>query len=406
MNHKTDSADNGASNHYDIIIVGIGVAGCYAALNLPEDKRILALCKTSYDESDSFLAQGGICVQRDEEDFASFFEDTMKAGHYENNPDSVATMIQSSRDVIEDLVDLGVEFEGDGDQFAYTREGAHTTKRILYHQDRTGQEITSRLLVSVRQKPNVTIRQETLVVDLIVDDGVCVGVEAMTKESEIPVHFYAKDIILASGGVGGNYEHSTNFRCLTGDGVAIAQKHGIAVTNPDHVQIHPTTLYSEEPGRRFLISESVRGEGAVLLGKDGERFADELLPRDKLTEKIYEQMEKECTKHVWLSMSGIRDVNIPERFPTIYKHCLERGYDVTKDPIPVVPAQHYYMGGITIDLDGCTSMPHVYAVGEVACNGVHGANRLASNSLLESLVFARRAARDIAGKSGNGGNDE
>jgi L-aspartate oxidase len=394
------AGENKTTNPYDVIIAGIGVSGCYAALNLPEDTRILALCKTSLEESDSFLAQGGICVQKDDDDFDSFFEDTMRAGHYENNPDAVRAMISSSRDVIADLVRLGVEFERDDDgQYLYAREGAHTTNRILYHGDKTGKAITKVLLNAVLQKPNVTILAETTMTDLILENGALRGIKATLQNGEA-AEFFAPDVILATGGIGGKYEHSTNFASLTGDSVDVAQKHGIKVINPDFVQIHPTTFYSEEPGIRFLISESVRGEGAVLLGKNGERFADELLPRDKLTEKIREQMAKEGSKYVRLSFATIEGVDLKERFPTIYAHCLEKGYDITKEPIPVVPAQHYYMGGIAVDLDGKTDLSHLYAIGEVSCSGVHGANRLASNSLLESLVFAKRAARAIAKDKG------
>ena len=200
---------------------------------------------------------------------------------------------------------------------------------------------------------------------------------------------------MASGGIGGLYEHSTNFPHLTGDALEVAKKHDIRLEHLDYVQIHPTTLYSEKPGRRFLISESVRGEGAVLYNKDKERFVNELLPRDVVTKAIREQMAKDGTKYVWLSMEHISSETILKHFPNIYEHCLEEGYDVTKECIPVVPAQHYFMGGIWVDRNSHTSMAHLFAVGETSCNGVHGANRLASNSLLESLVFAKRAANCI-----------
>ena len=230
------------------------------------------------------------------------------------------------------------------------------------------------------------------------------GVEAVTKEEnedgateDIPIKIYADDVIMATGGIGGMYKHSTNYPHLTGDALNIAQKHGIELENTDYVQIHPTTLFSRKPGRRFLISESVRGEGAVLYDKNHQRFVNELLPRDVVTEAIHKQMEEDNTEYVWLSMENIPKETILSHFPNIYNHCLEEGYDVTKEPIPVVPAQHYFMGGIKVDYDSRTTMEHLYAVGETSCNGVHGANRLASNSLLESLVFAKRAARKIQG---------
>ena len=235
--------------------------------------------------------------------------------------------------------------------------------------------------------------------DILVERDKCTGILAKNEEGE-PIEIRADHTILASGGIGGRYKHSTNFPHLTGDALDIAEKHGIKLENMDYVQIHPTTLYSKKPGRRFLISESVRGEGAVLYDKNMERFVDELLPRDVVTKAIRAQMEKDQTEHVWLSMAHIAKETIMEHFPNIYQHCLEEGYDVTKECIPVVPAQHYFMGGIWVDSDSQTSMSCLYAVGETSCNGVHGANRLASNSLLESLVFAKRAAKKIAGEYG------
>lgn len=378
----------------DVVIVGSGVAGLFSALNLPRDKRIVLITKSDLESSDSFLAQGGICVLRDENDYDSYFEDTMKAGHYENRKESVDIMIRGSQEIIRDLVGYGVEFKKDGDEFAYTREGAHSRPRILFHEDITGKEITSKLLAQVKKLKNVEIHEYMTMTDILVKDGKCVGIEAETKESE-KVQIYASNTILASGGIGGLYQHSTNFPHLTGDALEIAKKHGIRLEHLDYVQIHPTTLYSKKPGRRFLISESVRGEGAVLYNKKRERFVNELLPRDVVTKAIREQMEKDGTEYVWLSMEHIDKETILNHFPNIYQHCLEEGYDVTKECIPVVPAQHYFMGGIWVDSDSSTTMPGLFAVGETSCNGVHGANRLASNSLLESLVFAKRAAAKI-----------
>lgn len=377
----------------DIVIVGTGVSGLFAALNLPREKRILLITKSDVESSDSFLAQGGICVLRDEKDYDSYFEDTMRAGHYENRKESVDIMIRNSREIIDDLVNFGVEFEKKDGTYIYTREGAHSKPRILFHEDITGKEITSRLLKAVENLENVEIREYTEMTDLIEEDGVCRGILAKCKEEPLAIH--ADFTILASGGIGGRYKHSTNFPHLTGDALTIAEKHGIRLEHLDYVQIHPTTLYSEKPGRRFLISESVRGEGALLYNKKGERFVDELLPRDVVTKAIREQMEKDGTDHVWLSMDPIPKETIFNHFPNIYHRCLEEGYDVTKEWIPVVPAQHYFMGGIWVDSDSKTTMDRLYAVGETSCNGVHGANRLASNSLLESLVFAKQAASDI-----------
>ena len=378
----------------DILIVGCGVAGLYCALNFPESRNILIVTKNIARKSDSYLAQGGICVLKDEDDYQSFFEDTMKAGHYENNPESVDTMIRSSQGVIEDLVSFGVKFQKNGEAYTYTKEGAHSAPRILFHEDETGKEITSHLLETARNRKNITLIENFTMVDLICCENECKGIIGHDENGSYKV-INANYTVLATGGIGGLFEHSTNYRHLTGDALALAIKYGIKLKNIDYIQIHPTTLYTAIDGREFLISESVRGEGAVLLNSKGERFVNELLPRDVVTKAIFEEMKKENSSYVWLSFAAIPEEEIKTHFPNIYKHCLDEGYDVTKEPIPVVPSQHYFMGGIDVDGFGKTSMERLYAVGETACNGVHGRNRLASNSLLESLVFAKRASSDI-----------
>ena len=384
----------------DVVIAGTGVAGLFAALHLPRDKKIVMITKADLESSDSFLAQGGICVLRDENDYESFMEDTLKAGHYENRKESVDIMIRDSQSVIAELLTYGVQFHkelgADGKEtLAYTREGGHSKARILYYEDITGKEITSRLLTAVKALPNVTLYEYTTMTDLLVEDNTCCGIIAIQNDSKEEIMIRAHDTILATGGIGGLYEHSTNFPHLTGDAITLAKKYDIALEHLDYVQIHPTTLYSDKPGRRFLISESLRGEGAVLLNSKMERFTDEVQPRDVVTKAIHAEMAREGSQHVWLSAVNISAEEIHSHFPNIYEHCLSEGYDITKEPIPVVPAQHYFMGGIRVDADSRTSMPNLYAVGETSCNGVHGANRLASNSLLESLVFARRAAKAI-----------
>ena len=425
----------------DVVIVGTGVAGLFSALNLPGDTKIIMITKSDLESSDSFLAQGGISVLLDEEDYDSYFEDTMRAGHYENRKESVDIMIRGSRDVIDKLVVFGVEFEHEQEaegEFLYTREGAHSKPRILYHKDITGKEITSKLLEQVKRLENVTLYEYTAMTDILVENGACVGIlaERVKNDRQGETDSEAADLkecheeagilqgedacrerdkaeapgetacreqmeiragytIFATGGIGGQYTHSTNFPHLTGDAIEISKKHGIRLEHLDYVQFHPTTLYSKKPGRRFLISESVRGEGAVLYNKKKERFVDELLPRDVVAAAIREQMEKDGTDFVYLSMEHIEKETILRHFPNIYQRCLEEGYDVLKECIPVVPAQHYFMGGVWVDSDSRTSMPRLFAVGETSCNGVHGANRLASNSLLESLVFAKRAAMKI-----------
>ena len=384
-------------DNYDVVIVGTGVAGLYGALSLPRDLKILMITKDVAENSDSFLAQGGICVQLNDEDYDSYFEDTMKAGRYENRKESVDIMIRSSRNVINDLIKYGVEFEKEEDgSYSYTREGGHSEFRILHYDDVTGKEITSKLLMQVKKLSNVTFLEYTTMVDIIAKDNEAKGIVVADRDGNVSCVF-CKKLILATGGIGGLFKNSTNFRHLTGDSFAIALKHGVELENIHYIQIHPTVFYSEEEGRRFLISESVRGEGAILLDKNGNRFTDELQPRDVVTGEIVKQMKKDGTKHVWLSIKEAMDSEeIKERFPNIYAHCLEEGYDLTKEAIPVVPAQHYLMGGIHTDKNGKTTMENLYAAGETACNGVHGANRLASNSLLESLVFAKRAADEIS----------
>lgn len=380
----------------DIVIVGTGVGGLYCALNLPSDKQIIMITKSAVDESDSFLAQGGICMLKNDDDYDSYFEDTMRAGHYENNKESVDIMIRSSRDIIDDLISYGVDFHRREDgSLDFTKEGAHSTPRICFHEDETGKEITSHLLKAVQELENVKIIEHCKMIDIIEENGRCAGIIAQHPNGSM-TEIDAKFTVLATGGVGGLFENSTNYPHLTADALAIAMKHGVELENIDYIQIHPTTLYSRKRGRRFLISESVRGEGAVLFNSHMERFVDELQPRDVVAAAILEQMKKDNKPYVWLSMKPIPKEDILSHFPNIYKRCREEGYDVTHECIPVVPAQHYFMGGIKVDRYSKTSMDNLYATGETACNGVHGKNRLASNSLLESLVFAKRAAKHIA----------
>ena len=381
--------------HYDVIIVGTGAAGLYCALNLPEKMKILLITKQEADQSDSFLAQGGICMLRGEDDYENYFEDTMRAGHYENNPKAVELMIRSSNSIIRDLLNRHVDFARKADGgLDFTREGAHSRPRILFHKDITGKEITQTLLDQVKTKENIEICEYMTMVDIISKDNICGGVIAMDAKNNVyPIR--SQFVVLACGGIGGLFQNSTNYPHIAGDGLGIAMKHQVKLEHLDYIQIHPTTLFSHKPGRRFLISESVRGEGALLCDKNGQRFTNELQPRDLLSQAIFEQMEKDGTDFVWEDMRPLGEKTIMQHFPNIYQHCIEEGFDPRKEPIPVVPAQHYFMGGIQADLSSRTSMRGLYACGETSCNGVHGKNRLASNSLLESLVFARRAADDM-----------
>lgn len=352
------------------------------------------ITKAGAEENDSYLAQGGMCMLKDESDYQGFFDDTMKAGHYENDEASVEIMIRSSRSVVEDLLQFGADFQRDENgELVFTREGAHSEKRIIFHKDVTGKEITSTLLAQAKRRSNIMLLEHTSMIDIIEENNICYGAVVQRQDGSLET-IEADYTVMATGGIGGLYRHSTNFRHLTGDALAVAVRHKIALKDISYVQIHPTTLYADEE-RSFLISESVRGEGAVLRDKNGERFVNELLPRDLLTKAILEQMEKDGTEFVWEDLRTIPENELNRHFPNIVEHCRKIGYDVTKECIPVVPAQHYFMGGIKVSHESRTSMEQLYAVGETACNGVHGKNRLASNSLLESLVFAKRAALDM-----------
>ena len=300
----------------DILIAGCGCAGLYCALHLPKDKKITIITKSDTENSDSYLAQGGICTLKEESDFEDFFSDTLKAGHNENDKQSVEIMIKSSPDVIADLVSYGADFEKNSDgSFVYTKEGAHSKKRILFHADTTGREITSKLLNEVQKRENIEIVEHTTLADIIEKDGKCIGAVVYDK-NDTPYTIFANHTVLATGGVGGLFSHSTNYPHLTGDALAIAKKHNIELKDATYVQIHPTTFYSEDE-KSFLISESVRGEGAVLRDKNGERFTNELQPRDILTKKIYEQMEKDGTLFVWEDMTPIPKDEIESHFPNI-----------------------------------------------------------------------------------------
>ncbi|MGB8453087.1 MAG: L-aspartate oxidase [Anaerocolumna sp.] len=375
----------------DVIIVGTGAAGLFTALQLPASLQVVLISKDSIENSDSYLAQGGISVLKNPTDYDSYFEDTLRAGRYENNKEAVEIMIKASQDIIAELTKYGVDFDRTENGYSYTREGAHSTYRILHHKDITGKEITGKLLENVKKQKNISIFSHTTMLNIIDQDNICSGIILETSNKKIKL-LHAKVVVWATGGIGGLFEQSTNFKHITGDSFAIALEKGIMLENINYIQIHPTALYTGKPGRSFLISESVRGEGAILLNRKKERFVNELLPRDLVTTAIREQMGKDHSDYVYLSMTHMEPNEIQRRFPNIYEKCLREGYDLTKDMIKVTPAQHYIMGGVKVNANGQTSMGNLFAVGETSCNGVHGANRLASNSLLESLVFAKRAA--------------
>ncbi|MBI6056592.1 L-aspartate oxidase [Clostridium perfringens] len=378
----------------DVLIVGSGVAGLYASLNLREDLEIIMVSKKSVNLCNSSLAQGGIAVARGKEDFQSFIEDTLKAGKYENNIDSVRVLVEESMDNINKLIDLGANFEKDENGVLFTKEGAHEINRIVYHKDITGKHVEDILLENVKRRKNIKIIEDCEMVDIYHRDNRCIG--ALFNKDGETLSIYAKVVILATGGIGGLFKKSTNERIITGDSIGVAIRNNIEIKDLSYIQIHPTAFFSKKSEeKRFLISESVRGEGGKLINCNGERFVDELLPRDIVSKKIYEEMKKTNSNNVFLDVSFMEKSFLQNRFPNIYNKCLEEGIDISKEPIPVAPAQHYFMGGIKVDLNGKTSMENLYAFGETSCTGVHGANRLASNSLLEALVFSRRGALEI-----------
>ena len=378
----------------DVLIVGSGVAGLYASLNLREDLEIIMVSKKSVNLCNSSLAQGGIAVDRGKEDFQSFIEDTLKAGKYENNIDSVRVLVEESMDNINKLIDLGANFEKDENGVLFTKEGAHEINRIVYHKDITGKHVEDILLENVKRRKNIKIIEDCEMVDIYHRGNRCIG--ALFNKDGQDLSIYAKVVILATGGIGGLFKKSTNERIITGDSIGVAIRNNIEIKDLSYIQIHPTAFFSKKSEeKRFLISESVRGEGGKLLNCNGERFVDELLPRDIVSKKIYEEMKKTNSNNVFLDVSFMEKSFLQNRFPNIYNKCLEEGIDISKEPIPVAPAQHYFMGGIKVDLNGKTSMENLYAFGETSCTGVHGANRLASNSLLEALVFSRRGSLEI-----------
>ena len=372
----------------DVVIVGSGVAALVCALSLPKDQNIVLITKKSLIDSNSYLAQGGICVMRGDSDRDSFIEDTLRAGHFQNDKEAVEILVDESNAAIKTLQELGVVFTGDENGPYYTREGGHSNFRILYHDDVTGKSIMESLIETMKKRKNINIMENCSMTDLLIfkKNEECLGIYAIHNGKNLVIN--SRSTVLATGGIGGIYKNSTNFPHIRGDGIALAIKHNIELKDISYVQIHPTALYEEKLGRRFLISESVRGEGAQLINHKHERFTNELNPRDIVSKAILKEMEKDGTKYELLDLNPLKD-SIEKRFPNIYNKIIEI------DPIPVVPSQHYTMGGIKVDMDSKTSMKNLYAIGEVACTGVHGKNRLASNSLLEGVVFAKRSAKSI-----------
>ncbi|MBM3748734.1 MAG: L-aspartate oxidase [Acidobacteria bacterium] len=392
----------------DFLVVGAGVAGLRAAIELAKAGRVLVVAKDSLRESSSEYAQGGIAAAVGEGDAVALHEqDTLAAGDGLCDTEAVQTLVREGPVAIQELIEWGAEFDREGARLALGREGAHSRRRILHaHGDSTGREIARALHRKAASLANVELRSFAAVTDLLLaEDGSVAGVAVCDGSTHSHAQLRARGVLLATGGMGRVYAHSTNPEVATGDGVAAAWRAGAALSDLEFVQFHPTVLAVEGAGG-FLLSEALRGEGAWLRGADGERFMTryhemaELAPRDVVSRAIVTEMERTGAEHVWLDLRRLEADFVRRRFPRIYETCLKHGVDLTKDPAPVRPAAHYAMGGVHTDLHGRTSLPRLYAAGEVAAAGVHGANRLASNSLLEGLVFgarAGRAMRELAG---------
>ena len=387
------------NKYVDVLVVGSGVAGLYCALNLREDLDVMVVSKDKLDCTNTSLAQGGISVARNMDDVPFFIEDTLKAGRYENDLQAVKVLTKESIKNVDYLVSLGLKVDKDEEgNWDYTKEGAHCVNRIIHTQDNTGENVEKILIENILNRKNIRISEDTFLVDIIKKNNKCIG--AILFKDNIQMNVFAKSVVLACGGIGGLYKNSTSQRILRGDGIAVALRNNVELKDINYIQIHPTAFYDDSnEERRFLISESVRGEGGKLYNINGERFVDELQPRDVVSEAIFKEMNKTNTPYVYLDISFLNSDYLKDRFSTIYSKCLEKGTDITKEPIKVSPAQHYFMGGIKVNLNSETSMVNLYAVGETACTGIHGANRLASNSLLEGLVFSKRAADVINDKT-------
>ncbi len=378
----------------DVLVVGAGLAGINTALHLDKNLKVVLISNDKLNKCNSYLAQGGITTVKDDKDMAIFVEDTLRAGGYANEKEIVELVAKQARFSIDALINFGVQFNRDNNgNLKYTKEAAHSTNRILYANDASGKEIWEKLAGEVKKRANIEIFEDTTLVDLIVKENRVYGGIGLKEEKELK--FYAKKVVLACGGIGGIFKASTNYENIKGIGVALALRHNIELKDMDFIQMHPTAFHSTCERRRFLLSESLRGEGALLVDDEGKRFINELEPRDVVSKGIMDHKIKRAIPCVLLDARHMGRDYLSNRFPKIYNYIKEQGIDMAKEPVPVSPCQHYFMGGIKVDKDGHTSMSNLYACGEVSCTGLHGKNRLASNSLLEASVFSIRVANSI-----------
>jgi L-aspartate oxidase len=384
----------------DFVVVGAGVAGLRAAIELARSGRVLVIAKDSLRESSSEYAQGGIAAALSDDDEVELHEqDTIIAGDGLCDTDAVRTLVEEAPAAIEQLIEWGTAFDRDGARLLFAREGAHSRNRVLHaHGDSTGREIVRTLAQQAGSLENVTFQSFAAVTDLLVESGEVIGVSALDEASGSTVLIQARGTLLTTGGLGRVFENTTNPDVATGDGVACAYRAGAEIADIEFVQFHPTALYIPD-APRFLLSEALRGEGAYLRNAAGERFMEryhpskELAPRDVVSRSIVMELRASGDASAYLDLTHLPPGFVRQRFPRIYNTCRRYGIDLENAPAPVRPAAHYAMGGVRTDLFGQTTMPRLYAAGEVACTGVHGANRLASNSLLEGLVFGARAGQ-------------
>ena len=393
--------------HFDVLIIGSGLAGQSAALRLAPTCKVGLISKRALEDSASAWAQGGIAAVLDSRDsIEAHIRDTITAGAFLNDPAATRFVIENGRRAIDWLIEQGVPFTRDDAGYHLTREGGHSARRVIHVADTTGLSVQNTLTLKVRQHPNITVLERHIAIDLItgaklgLTDPRCFGTYALDSDSGEVVTIGAPHTLIATGGAGKVYLYTTNPDTSTGDGIAMAWRAGCAVANMEFIQFHPTCLYHPQ-AKSFLISEAVRGEGGLLLLPDGTRFMPEhdsrgeLAPRDIVARAIDFEMKKRGLDCVYLDISHKPASFLNEHFPNILARCLELGIDITREPIPVVPAAHYTCGGIVTDQQARTSIPGLYAAGEASCTGLHGANRLASNSLLECIVFSEAAANDI-----------